>query len=750
MVARVAMAAVAVLAQLGSARSAEPWQPVGLGGGGAMFSVAGCPQDANVLMLSCDMSGAYVSRDAGRSWRMIHHGQLRGCTSCSPAFDPRIAGRIIAGDGWSGRLRVSEDFGVTWSPLGARPPLRGRPVLLWIDPVRPGTRLFVASANGLCVTDDDGKAWAPCTGLSGTVLGMGVDRLKLAGAPRYFVGTTEGVFASGADGRAFQPLVARPPGGKLLSFAVGSGASVMCLYATVPCTVVDGRLAGGVYVSTDRGRSWQRRMNGLNVQTQRSSKWAHGSVPNYRYVRTADAAPRRAYVYDAGTSYFPPNHATVYRTDDAGEHFRAVLFSDPRFKRCNVADDYLSATIGQRYQEPPLSFAVNAGDPNVVAMTSAGQALATFDGGSSWRVLHCGRRTGGTGKETAWLNNGLVVTTTWNYYADPHEPRRHYICYTDIGFARSLDAGRSWIWAAPALPWRNTTYELAFDPDRPGRIWAALSNTHDIPNWNVISGRHRVHMAGGVVRSDDFGRSWQAVKLPMAPALSVVLDPASPKERRRLYASLFTKGVYRSDDGGRSWSPKCRGLGHPKNMRCCKIQLHADGSLFVLVTAKRLPGGECTADGVGLYRSTDRGESWAKITGSLGVRWPKDFTVKGADSRIILLSAANLRGRPEGGLYRTTDAGVTWTKLAQKGPEHFGAFYHPSKPGWIYMTLTEGVPRESFGLWLSRDDGATWEPFSRLPFSNVQRVCFLPGEDDRIVVTTFGGSVYRGPIAPTR
>ena len=35
-----------------------------------------------------------------------------------------------------------------------------------------------------------------------------------------------------------------------------------------------------------------------------------------------------------------------------------------------------------------------------------------------------------------------MVTTTWHYYIDPCESNRHYIAYTDIGFARSLDAGQ--------------------------------------------------------------------------------------------------------------------------------------------------------------------------------------------------------------------------------------------------------------------------------------------------------------------
>ena len=78
------------------------------------------------------------------------------------------------------------------------------------------------------------------------------------------------------------------------------------------------------------------------------------------------------------------------------------------------------------------------------------------------------------------------------------EPNRHYIAYTDIGFSRSPDAGRTWFWQT-GRPLRNTTYELAFDPAAPGKIWAAFADLHDIPNNNVISGRHyRAQASGGV------------------------------------------------------------------------------------------------------------------------------------------------------------------------------------------------------------------------------------------------------------
>ncbi|MCY2988033.1 MAG: hypothetical protein NTY19_09245, partial [Planctomycetota bacterium] len=157
---------------------------------------------------------------------------------------------------------------------------------------------------------------------------------------------------------------------------------------------------------------------------------------------------------------------------------------------------------------------------------------------------------------------------------------------------------------------------------------------------------------GGVAFSDDFGISWKKCALPAAPALSVVLDSNSPADRRVLYASLFEKGVYKSTDGGATWVSASEGLGHPRNLRCCKLHRSADGTLFVLITAKKVDGGELTLDGVGLYRSTDAAGTWSKITDPLQLHWPKDFTIKPGDPRTILLSAAGFRGHgAEGGAF---------------------------------------------------------------------------------------------------
>jgi hypothetical protein len=64
----------------------------------------------------------------------------------------------------------------------------------------------------------------------------------------------------------------------------------------------------------------------------------------------------------------------------------------------------------------------------------------------------------------------------------------------------------------------------------------------------------------------------------------------------------------------------------------------------------------------------------------------------------------------------------------------------------MYMTLTEDAP--GAGLFFSSNNGKTWQPFNELPFSNIQRVEFSASNDTLIHVTTFGGSVWRGPARP--
>ena len=102
----------------GASAASQPirWEPIGLSGGGGMFSPAISPANPDLMMLNCDMSAAYLTEDGGRNWRMIHRAQLRSDTACRPAFHPTDPDIIYASSG--GRLRISRDRGRTFAALG--------------------------------------------------------------------------------------------------------------------------------------------------------------------------------------------------------------------------------------------------------------------------------------------------------------------------------------------------------------------------------------------------------------------------------------------------------------------------------------------------------------------------------------------------------------------------------------------------------------------------------------------------------
>ncbi len=700
-----------------------------------MFTPAISPADPKLLLVNCDMSGVYRSTDGGQNWEMIHYRQLTSSTRVRPVWHPTAANVAFA----AGRsnLKMTRDRGRTWSELAGGPPGVSA---IGIDPSRPDFML-VGGRGGIYRSTDGGKNWADVSTVRGRMLGFHFDQTSPVGKRTCLAATDQGILRSDDDGVTWRDLQAGLGPGPIVSFAGGSHkpSGVCVLYCSVESRETNGQVTGGIYRSDDRGVTWTRAMgSGIEERIERRN---NPEPAQYEFVLTTDLDPSRVYA-SRGSG------GRVLRSDDRGVTWRSVLIQSMKSAGFNVGPNYL---IDERGGGGDMisGFGINPADPDHVIVTDWMDCLITRDGGKTWDAAHTrsAEPPGRRGKGMRWINTGLVVTTVWQYYLDPFEPNRHYIAYTDIGFARSTDAGQTWFWQT-GRPLRNTTYELAFDSETPGKIWGAFADLHDIPNNNVISGRHyRAQASGGVGLSTDFGVTWKDTSqgLPPKPITSVIVDPTSSRDHRTLYASAFEDGVYKSSDGGQSWVKKSAGLGEPGiNVRACRIIRHRDGTLFCLVTALRKDG-QFVAQGPGLYRSQDAGESWQWINRAQPLLWPKDYNVDPRESRIVYLGASDA-SNAQGGLYKTADGGATWTRIARKGTECFGATVHPRKPDWVYLCITESAP--DAGLWLSKDSGQTWAALEGLPFRNAQRVTFDPKDDSVIYVSTFGGSVWKGPAEP--
>jgi hypothetical protein len=337
------------------------------------------------------------------------------------------------------------------------------------------------------------------------------------------------------------------------------------------------------------------------------------------------------------------------------------------------------------------------------------------------------------------------VTTAYGVHADPRDPARVFISYTDIGLFRSEDGGGSWMVSSQGIPqdWRNTTYWVTFDPDRPGVMWGAFSGTHDLPRPKMWRTRDPATYRGGVGVSRDGGRSWSPAKgLPAAAVTHVLVDPRSPVQSRTVYACLFGRGVFKSSDDGVTWSAKNEGLTGPQPF-AWRVTLSPGGRLY-LVVSRRSENGRIGDEGDGaLYVSDDGADHWTRVALPAGTNGPTGLVVDPTDPQRLYLSAWGVQHADAdtgGGIFLSTDAGGTWRSIFAGG-QHVYDVTLDSRTGVLYAS---GFDQ---GAWRSADRGATWTRIRGFNFKWGHRVIPDPASPDRIYITTYGGSVWHGPAA---
>ena len=496
---RVTLLLAAALALTASATSENRLRTIGPGGGGALFHPTISPHDPRTALVACDMTGSYITTDAGGRWHSFNLGLSVHFFLFDP-IDPRViyaqAGALFRstdGGRTSARFLPSTVTKITMGDDHAAPTLhvasgpRGDITAMAIDP-RDSRVLYLAIESALWTSLDGGATWQKSAHLPGRARKMWIDsRSREADRTLYVAGPDAmyrrqvGVWRSGASPGVFTHVTGTPPR----------------FYATA---------AGKIFVSADGGMTWSR-----------------SSLPGFQGRATAIAAspqqPDIAYVSYSGLR--APIRATrgVAKTVDGGRRWTPVWH--------NVRDAWNTERFNAAWVENPLGLAVAASTPDVVYATDYGRTLRTLDGGASWQAVYSTRTPDG-----GWTTNGLDVTTNYGVHFDPFDPRHIFIGYTDIGLLASDNGGASWHSATRrgvAESWVNTTYWMEFDPNVRGRMWAVMSGVHDLPRPKMWRQRSPETYDGGVVRSDDGGRTWrvQNTGMPQTAATHILRDPGA-------------------------------------------------------------------------------------------------------------------------------------------------------------------------------------------------------------------------------
>jgi len=704
---------------------------IGPGGGGAMFNPTISPHDPNTVLISCDMTGSYITHDGGHSWRMFN---LRGVTRFF-VFDPLVPHTMYAegiglwrstDDGQSWKLvypRPSAVKGVEMSSdhaeekILAQPDPLGTIAALAIDPADSRT-LYAAAGQGdapaLFVSHDYGESWQKEAALPEIPQHLWVDpysprtgrTLILVGA--HFVVTKSAAGVRKADAPATATITDSTDGFD------GHGNSV--LYITSE---------KGSFVSADDGASW----HAINLP---------GSGAKVRAVATSLQHPETAYISYSHLNLDGKTWHGVAKTADGGRTW-GLAWKESVVAAPNVHDAWITPTLGTGWGENPLMLGVADQDPNVVYATDFGRTLASTDGGKNWYAKYSRQVP-----DAGWTTTGLNVTTDYGIHFDPFDSKRQFVTYTDIGLFRSEDAGKSWVRSSHGIParWSNTTYWVVFDPKVRGRMWSVDSGTHDLPRPKMWRHTSVETYKGGVCRSDDGGRTWKKFNAGMeeTAATDIVLDPNSSPNARVLYVTGFGRGVYKSSDGGATWSLKNTGITQHDPF-AWRLARASNGDLY-LVLARRSEDGSIGNDGDGaLYKSTDGAESWTPVNLPRGVNGPNGIAIDPRNPHRLYLAAwaraTGIHGIG-GGIYTSNDGGRIWRQVLNRDQHVYDVTIDPRNPDVLYAAGFES------SAWKSGDRGEHWTRIEGPNFKWMHRVIPDPSDSEKIYITTFGGSVWHG------
>ncbi len=359
------------------------------------------------------------------------------------------------------------------------------------------------------------------------------------------------------------------------------------------------------------------------------------------------------------------------------------------------------------------------GDPyTFYAGAAAGGVWKTTDGGATWQPQ--------TDKTTIMSVGAIAVAPSDHntiYVGTGEAAPRGDITYGN-GVYKSVDGGKTWSFLG--LKDTRQIGALAVDPHNPDVVLVAALGHAFGPN-----------AERGVFRSADGGKTWTKVlyKDENTGAIDVTFDP---NDSKIVYASLWQarrqpwnfssggpgSGLYRSTDGGITWS-RLSGNGLPSGI-LGKIEVSVSGAdsrrVYAMIEARE----------GGLYRSDDGGEHWRRINadGRLRQRAWYFSTVLADPRNADTVYAENT------GLFRSTDGGKTFNLLPARHGDHHGLWIDPSDPDRL-------IDGSDGGASISFDGGKTWSTQDNQPTAQFYHVAV----DNRFPYYVYGAQQDNTSVA---
>lgn len=382
-----------------------------------------------------------------------------------------------------------------------------------------------------------------------------------------------------------------------------------------------GTLDGQIYISTDGARNWR-----LLVNFNRPRLFVDHIIVDPRNSKVLYVATHRH--KDAGGFFKSIDGGLTWRESpelrNEALHSLTQAERDPNILITGTFNGiFRSADSGETWtplstaSTPGLvhveSLAIDPHDTNIIYAGTWYLPYKSIDGGKSWRII----------------KNGIIDDS--DIFAINLDPRdsRHIIASACSGIYETRDAGESWHKVQGIPSQSRRTRAIMQHPTIPGLVFAGTTEGFwrsakggDNNSWMVTTSRQleinsiAVHPRNpntvyigtnnyGVMVSNDGGKNFVPSNEGFSGRFVNTIVP-DRENANRIYATTIntTTGggfFFVSSDGGVSWQPSMRNM-PPRLIGYSILQDERDGNLLYLGT------------NLGMYRSTDRGASWAPIS----------------------------------------------------------------------------------------------------------------------------------------
>jgi photosystem II stability/assembly factor-like uncharacterized protein len=321
----------------------------------------------------------------------------------------------------------------------------------------------------------------------------------------------------------------------------------------------------------------------------------------------------------------------------------------------------------------------------------------------------------------------------------PQQPNVFYIGVNNGGVWKTTDYGRTWFPIFDDQP-TGSIGDVVVSPSNPNVIYVGSGEGLQRPDLSV---------GNGIYKSTDAGNTWTHLGLSDAQQIGgLAIDPTN--ENRLFVAALghpygpnSERGVYRTLDGGKTWQ---KVLYKDENTGGIQVTIDPKNSNVVyaaLWAGRQGPweNGAWNGPESGLFKSTDGGTSWKKLTSGLPTTQQGlgriGFAIAPTDPNRMY---ATVESPQLGGIYRSDDAGETWRRLTNDN-RYYG---RASDFAELKVDPTNGdiVYSANIVTWKSVDGGLTWSAFRGAPGGDdYHRIWINPNDRNIILIASDQGAI---------